>query len=188
MSNSSPDYRWNLLPWRAQAQQASRQHFLMFLLKTIISAIVLVGVAHLVMLSGLYFLTHRNDTVRQNIRTLQPHALTAQQLEQQTATLQGNVQFLHQLNSQRQPPVDLLAALPQVMTDGIFFTDVIYQSETVTIKGRAETLDQVHQLVTKMQQQGTFQHLQLIGSAPDTTIPPYQIDFSVQFNWHKVSS
>jgi Tfp pilus assembly protein PilN len=188
MSNSSPDYRWNLLPWRAQAQQATRQHFLVFLVKTIISAMVLIGIAHVVMLAGLYFLTHRNDAERRAIRTLQPHALTAQQLEQQIATLQGNVQFLQQFNSQRQPLVDLLTALSQVMTDGTFFTDVIYQNNMVTIKGRAETLDQVHQLVAKMQQQGTFQHLQLVGSASDTTILPYQIDFAVQFNWHKALS
>lgn len=104
MNNHSPDYAWNLLPWRVQRRQAQREHLVRFLCKTLIMSLAMVAMIHVFLFFLLYKQNERNNGLLIARQKLQPEAIMIAQLKQQTIALQSQIKYLQHVIARHQHP------------------------------------------------------------------------------------
>jgi len=171
--------QWNLLPWRAEQRQQQRGNSVKFLVKSILFAVFLVLLAHVVFLLLLHIQDENNSVFSKKIKHLQSSAMPVQQAQQQIQVLQTQMTALQQLGTARDKPLKLLNAVSKMMPDGIYLTQLSLQNQHIEMLGSAETMDQVQQLLKNMQQNPLFLQPHLQSSNPVSNEAPYLYRFTI---------
>jgi hypothetical protein len=110
MNTHSPDFAWNLLPWRLQQRREQHERFMRLLCKTLLASIGLLIFVHIILFALLYKQEKCNKVLFITVHKLQPKVQRIEQLKQQTILLQSQVIFLqHVIVLHQHPKVKMRA-------------------------------------------------------------------------------
>lgn len=153
----------NLLPWRDERRAELKKEFLVIL------AIVAAFGAGIIFLVDLYFSgriqtqNDRNNYLTQNIAELNKQVEAIRELQKKRTQLLDRMKVIQELQGNRPIIVRILDQLVRTVPDGVFYTQLESSSNTITIRGVAESNNRVSSLMRRLDDSDWFAEPNLEG-------------------------
>lgn len=174
------DLQLNLLPWRDQKRRSARKKIYTIWFKCLLLGIGIVVFANVGMWIAMHgeSLTQRYLTYK--VAKLQQKASAVISAQQQQQTLTTQLNTLKTMASDRWQLAPIFNALTGVMPDGTYLTSVASQGSQLVLLGRAETEDQINNLLLNIKNNKLFTKAIISNQHPDDTELPYHQVFTLQ--------
>lgn len=141
----------NLLPWREQELQIRLRNFIATSTITIVAACLLLWTfAHQIDLQQ-QIQQQRLDFLNTYLTKLNQRQVEFELLTAQQQRLQTQLQKLSDLQWQRNQPILLMQLLASQIPQGVYLDNVMLKDQQVTIKGFAQSTEQLTQLLERFE-------------------------------------
>ncbi|WP_025130296.1 PilN domain-containing protein [Pseudomonas sp. PH1b] len=141
----------NLLPWRETERALRRKRFLLAL-----AAMVLLGLALVLLIDG--FIARaierqqaRNHYLGQATARLDQQIASIHELKARRQQLLERMEVIEGLQGNRSASVRIFEQLARSLPDGVYFTEVDLQGQSLSVSGAAESNNRVSDLMRNLQ-------------------------------------
>lgn len=141
----------NLLPWREQLQQSRQRNFIAISTISMVTACLLLWVFALHIASQQEIQQQRLDFLNTHLTKLNQQQVDLELLTIQQQRLQTQLQKLSDLQWQRNQPTLLMQLLASLIPQGVYLDSVILKDQQVTLKGFAQSTEQLTQLLERFE-------------------------------------
>ncbi len=153
----------NLLPWRDERRAELKQEFLI-----VLAAVVAFGVAILVVVDGFFSgqianQKERNSYLSENIEGLNKQVEEIRDMQRKRTQLLDRMKVIQELQGNRPIIVRILDQLVRTVPDGVFYTELQANQQTITITGIAESNNRVSSLMRRLNASDWFTEPNLDG-------------------------
>jgi len=141
----------NLLPWRQALAERRRKFFLGLLLAFVCVAFATVWLADQVIDRAIDRQVTRNSHLDKDAAVLDSRIKTIDDLQEQSQQLAERMKVVQDLNEARSAGAQLLDQLARAMPDGVHLHEVVAKGDTVSIRGSADSSQDIAQLMRRLQ-------------------------------------
>jgi len=173
----------NLLPWReiqfAQAKQQLQMHLICSSIVSLLLGITL----HLLYGWWLDLQQQTYQDLNKKMESLAEAGERASNLVSIKKQLAGRITWLHTLAAKRIQTVNLFDTLTHSLPDGLYFTEIIRQVDSIVITGWAQSSAEVSQLLQNIEQSGILKEASLNNiktKEKEITFDKFKNSFSLQ--------
>ncbi|MCR4540715.1 PilN domain-containing protein [Pseudomonas sp. 18.1.10] len=161
--------RINLLPWRQALAERRRKFFLMLLLAFACVALAAVWLADQVIDQAIDRQVTRNSHLDKDVAVLDSRIKTIDDLHVQSQQLAQRMKVVEDLHDGRSAGAQLLDQLARAVPDGVHLHEVVAKGDTVSIRGSAESSQDIAQLMRRLEATGgahatRLQHVRTEGA------------------------
>jgi len=143
--------RINLLPWRQALAERRRKFFLMLLLAFACVALAAVWLADQVIDQAIDRQVTRNSHLDKDVAVLDSRIKTIDDLHVQSQQLAQRMKVVEDLHDGRSSGAQLLDQLARAVPDGVHLHEVVAKGDTVSIRGSAESSQDIAQLMRRLE-------------------------------------
>lgn len=143
--------RINLLPWRQALAERRRKFFLMLLLAFACVALAAVWLADQVIDQAIDRQVTRNSHLDKDDAVLDSRIKTIDDLHVQSQQLAQRMKVVEDLHDGRSAGAQLLDQLARAVPDGVHLHEVVAKGDTVSIRGSAESSQDIAQLMRRLE-------------------------------------
>ena len=143
--------RINLLPWRQALAERRRKFFLMLLLAFACVALAAVWLADQVIDQAIDRQVTRNSHLDKDVAVLDSRIKTIDDLHVQSQQLAQRMKVVEDLHDGRSAGAQLLDQLARAVPDGVHLHEVVAKGDTVSIRGSAESSQDIAQLMRRLE-------------------------------------
>lgn len=143
--------RINLLPWRQALAERRRKFFLMLLLAFACLALAAVWLADQVIDQAIDRQVTRNNHLDKDVAVLDSRIKTIDDLQVQSQQLAQRMKVVEDLHDGRSSGAQLLDQLARAVPDGVHLHEVVAKGDTVSIRGSAESSQDIAQLMRRLE-------------------------------------
>ena len=143
--------RINLLPWRQALAERRRKFFLMLLLAFACVALAAVWLADQVIDQAIDRQVTRNSHLDKDLAVLDSRIKTIDDLQVQSQQLAQRMKVVEDLHDGRSAGAQLLDQLARAVPDGVHLHEVVAKGDTVSIRGSAESSQDIAQLMRRLE-------------------------------------
>ncbi|MGU9859061.1 PilN domain-containing protein [Pseudomonas sp. LF245] len=143
--------RINLLPWRQALAERRRKFFLMLLLAFACVALAAVWLADQVIDQAIDRQVTRNNHLDKDVAVLDSRIKTIDDLQVQSQQLAQRMKVVEDLHDGRSSGAQLLDQLARAVPDGVHLHEVVAKGDTVSIRGSAESSQDIAQLMRRLE-------------------------------------
>ena len=143
--------RINLLPWRQALAERRRKFFLMLLLAFACVALAAVWLADQVIDQAIDRQVTRNSHLDKDVAVLDSRIKTIDDLQVQSQQLAQRMKVVEDLHDGRSAGAQLLDQLARAVPDGVHLHEVVAKGDTVSIRGSAESSQDIAQLMRRLE-------------------------------------
>ena len=143
--------RINLLPWRQALAERRRKFFLMLLLAFACVALAAVWLADQVIDQAIDRQVTRNSYLDKDVAVLDSRIKTIDDLHVQSQQLAQRMKVVEDLHDGRSAGAQLLDQLARAVPDGVHLHEVVAKGDTVSIRGSAESSQDIAQLMRRLE-------------------------------------
>jgi type IV pilus assembly protein PilN len=143
--------RINLLPWRQALAERRRKFFLMLLLAFACVALAAVWLADQVIDQAIDRQVTRNSHLDKDLAVLDSRIKTIDDLQVQSQQLAQRMKVVEDLHDGRSSGAQLLDQLARAVPDGVHLHEVVAKGDTVSIRGSAESSQDIAQLMRRLE-------------------------------------
>lgn len=176
--------RINLLPWREELRRERQKQFMIAILMTFVLGVVLVFAAGMLFDQRIDHQEARNQTLRNEIASLQTRIQRIQQLEQTRERLLSRKRVIEELQASRSLTVELMDKLAKSIPVGITLDTVRQQGMNLTLTGYSQSNARVSAYLQSLDENDLFLDPQLtvvqFSNRPMTPIEPYEFTIGVK--------
>jgi type IV pilus assembly protein PilN len=129
----------NLLPWREELRQEQTRQFATITGLSLALTGALIFMVHVTFDNQIDHQNSRNQMLKDEITTLDASLEQIQELEETKAQLLARMDVIQSLQQRRPQIVHLFDDIVRTVPEGIYLTELTQESETLTIKGIAES-------------------------------------------------
>ncbi|MBA1295122.1 fimbriae biosynthesis protein [Pseudomonas lurida] len=164
--------RINLLPWRQARAERRRRYFMVLMLVFVCVALVVVWLADQVIDQAIDRQVTRNNHLDKDLALQDSSIKTLDDLEAQSQQLAERMKIVQDLHNGRSSGAQLLDQLARAVPDGVHLHEVVAKGDTVSIRGSAESSQDIAQLMRRLEvSQGVhtarLQHVRTEGASGD---------------------
>ncbi len=142
--------RINLLPWRAARRKELQQEFIIQLSTALVMTLILMGVIYFYIASEIAHQNLLNDIFTREIQETETKIQLVNQLKKKIQDLKASIEIVQNLQTGRPDMVHLFDEVPRLLPDGVFFTSLKQNEQSLTIDGVAQSNAQVSSLMKRM--------------------------------------
>lgn len=148
--------RINLLPWREWERERLKKEF--FAVSGIAAAIgvVVVIMGYLYFSNAISSQNERNTYLETKIAELQKQVEEIEKLQRQKRQMQERIDVVQNLQAGRAVTVKVLDGLVHALPDGVYFTKLSLQGDTMNIDGTAEANARISSLMRALDESDLF--------------------------------
>ncbi|QEY57821.1 PilN domain-containing protein [Pseudomonas sp. C27(2019)] len=139
--------RINLLPWREQLREERKQQFLVILVGVLIIAGGVVFLADQYLNTAIEQQNARNEFLRKEISALDSRIKEISELKTRRQQLVERMKIIQDLQGNRPITARVFDQLIRTLPDGVYFTDVKMEGQSISIEGAAESNNLVSSLM-----------------------------------------
>ena len=143
--------RINLLPWRQALAERRRKYLLAGLLAFACAALAAVWLADQVIDQAIDRQVTRNDHLGKEINGLDSRIRTIDDLQERSQQLAQRMKVVQDLHDSRSSGAQLLDQLARAVPDGVHLHEVVAKGDTVSIRGSAESSQDIAQLMRRLE-------------------------------------
>lgn len=143
--------RINLLPWRQALAERRRKFFLMLLLAFACVALAVLWLADQVIDQAIDRQVTRNSHLDKDLAVLDSRIKTIDDLQVQSQQLAQRMKVVEDLHDGRSSGAQLLDQLARAVPDGVHLHEVVAKGDTVSIRGSAESSQDIAQLMRRLE-------------------------------------
>lgn len=143
--------RINLLPWRQALAERRRKYFLAFLLAFACVALAAVWLADQVIDRAIDRQVTRNDHLGKEVGVLDARINNIDDLQAQSRQLAERMKVVQDLHDSRSSGAQLLDQLARAVPDGVHLHEVVAKGDTLSVRGSAESSQDIAQLMRRLQ-------------------------------------
>lgn len=143
--------RINLLPWRQALAERRRKFFLMLLLAFACVALAAVWLADQVIDQAIDRQVTRNSHLDKDLAVLDSRIKTIDDLHVQSQQLAQRMRVVEDLHDGRSAGAQLLDQLARAVPEGVHLHEVVAKGDTVSIRGSAESSQDIAQLMRRLE-------------------------------------
>lgn len=143
--------RINLLPWRQALAERRRKFFLILLLAFACVALAAVWLADQVIDQAIDRQVTRNNHLDKDVAVLDSRIKTIDDLQEQSQQLAQRMKIVEDLHDGRSSGAQLLDQLARAVPDGVHLHEVVAKGDTVSIRGSAESSQDIAQLMRRLE-------------------------------------
>ena len=143
--------RINLLPWRQALAERRRKFFLMLLLAFACVALAAMWLADQVIDQAIDRQVTRNSYLDKDVAVLDSRIKTIDDLHVQSQQLAQRMKVVEDLHDGRSAGAQLLDQLARALPDGVHLHEVVAKGDTVSIRGSAESSQDIAQLMRRLE-------------------------------------
>ena len=143
--------RINLLPWRQALAERRRKYFLACLLAFACVALAAVWLADQVIDQAIDRQVTRNSHLDKDVAVLDSRIKTIDDLQVQSQQLAQRMKVVEDLHDGRSAGAQLLDQLARAVPDGVHLHEVVAKGDTVSIRGSAESSQDIAQLMRRLE-------------------------------------
>lgn len=143
--------RINLLPWRQALAERRRKYFLAFLLAFACVALAAVWLADQVIDRAIDRQVTRNDHLGKEVGVLDARINNIDDLQAQSRQLAERMKVVQDLHDSRSSGAQLLDQLARAVPDGVHLHEVVAKGDTLSIRGSAESSQDIAQLMRRLE-------------------------------------
>lgn len=140
----------NLLPHREAARKRRRESFYVSLGAAALVGGLLAGAGYLWLQAQIESQQSRNSLLQAEIKKLDNEIKEISTLQAEIAALRARQQSVENLQGDRNLPVHLLNELVRQLPDGVYFTSMKQENQTVTLQGMAQSNERVSELLRNL--------------------------------------
>lgn len=140
----------NLLPHREAARKRRKELFYATIGGAAFLGVVLAGAGYLWLQSQITSQQSLNSFLQGEITKLEAEIKEIATLETEIAGLRARQQAVEDLQGDRNLPVHLLNELVRQVPDGVYFTSMKQENQTVTLQGTAQSNERVSELLRNL--------------------------------------
>ncbi len=178
----------NLLPWRAQQQQIQRKHFFTCFAASILTVSMLCMFMHYSIATKLTQQRVANGYLQQQISESEQQLQDVSAAQKTKTALLSQWQQLQALQHERTDLVRFLYAFVQLLPPGVYITESRQNGAVITVHGRAQSQQQLVQLIQSVNASTTFKQAELVEvtDTPDTSASSRLINqvYALSFELH----
>ncbi len=142
--------RINLLPWREQLREERKQRFMVTLAGVLVVAGSLVFVGDQYLNGAIESQQARNDYLRKEIAVLDARIAEISELKQRREQLLERMKIIQDLQGNRPIIGRIFDQLVRTLPDGVYFTSLKMNGQTIAVVGAAESNNRVSNLMRNM--------------------------------------
>ena len=140
----------NLLPHRESARKRRREAFFVTLILSAIAGVVIAGGIYVWYEAQISEQQGKNLVLQGEIKRLEAQIKDIATLQTEIAALRARQQAVEDLQADRNMPVHLLNELVRLTPDGVYFTSLRQDNQTVAIQGVAQSNERVSELLRNL--------------------------------------
>ena len=140
----------NLLPHREAARKRRRETFFATLGVSALAGVVISGGIYLWYAAQISEQQSKNLILQKNIKELEAQIKDIATLQAEITALRARQQAVEDLQADRNMPVHLLNELVKQLPDGVYFTNLKQDNQTVTVQGVAQSNERVSELLRNL--------------------------------------
>jgi type IV pilus assembly protein PilN len=141
----------NLLPWRAQERAARKREYLRQIIMLMMTLLVLAAFLHISLAQAEQKQQVRNQLLIAQEASYEVQIKEVERLKIIAQTAQQQLSLLTQLQSMRTAITNLFAAFSATMPEGIYFSRIEREGNTLSIAGYADVNAKITQLMHNME-------------------------------------
>jgi type IV pilus assembly protein PilN len=142
--------RINLLPHREAARKRRREAFYAALGAFALAGALVAGLVYAWLQSEISDQQARNNFLTAENKKLDDEIKEVASLQSEIAALRARQQAVEDLQGDRNLPVNLLNELVRQLPDGVYFTSMKQDNQTVTLQGVAQSQERVSELLRNL--------------------------------------
>ena len=146
----------NLLPWREQYRDEQKRQFFVVLAGSVVAAIAIVVLMHLMIATRISRQLAINEFLRQEIVSLDKQIEEIKNIKEQKNHLIARMEMIQHLQLNRPLVVRLFDELVQIIPEGIHINDVKKEGPKITLTGYAESNTRVSELMRNIEASAWF--------------------------------
>lgn len=139
--------RINLLPWREQLREERKQQFLVILVGVLIIAGGVVFLADQYLNAAIEQQNARNEFLRKENSALDSRIKEISELKTRRQQLVERMKIIQDLQGNRPIAARVFDQLVRTLPDGVYFTDLKMEGQSISIEGAAESNNLVSSLM-----------------------------------------
>jgi type IV pilus assembly protein PilN len=140
----------NLLPHREAARKRRREAFFVTLVLSAITGVLIAGGIYVWYEAQISEQQGKNLVLQGEIKRLEAQIKDIATLQGEIAALRARQQAVEDLQADRNMPVHLLNELVKLTPDGVYFTSLRQDNQTVAIQGIAQSNERVSELLRNL--------------------------------------
>ena len=181
--------RINLLPWREEQRQERQRRYMMALLMTAVTGVILVFLVGSIFEQRINHQQYRNTLIKQEISRLEVRIARIDELERTRARLISRKQVIEQLQASRSITVELLDQLAKTIPVGVTLTSIRQQGPQLALIGNSQSNARVSAYLRELEGNDLFLDPQLdfvrSSARPATDVEPYEFSIKVSLRQPK---
>lgn len=170
----------NLLDWRAQKREQRKQRFIAMMGLAVAVAVVVFGVAYLMMQNALDLQNDRNNYLNQQIADVDQKIKEIQELEKVKNNLLARMRVIEELQASRSATVHFFDELVNTLPEGVTLTSIKQTGALVTVEGAAESNGRVSTYMKNLEASPWFNDPKLVVIKTTETGSQRRSDFTLQ--------
>jgi type IV pilus assembly protein PilN len=155
----------NLRPWREELRAEKQQQFIVMLLGAVIVAAGLAFLWKSDMDSRIAYQESRNAYIQSAMKELDAQIKEIESLKRKRDELLARMRVIQDLQGKRPVIVRVFDELVRTLPEGLFYTDLKKEAETVAIVGTAESNSRISSLMRQFEQSPWFHEPNLTNVA-----------------------
>ena len=140
----------NLLPWREQLREERKKRFLAVLAMVLLAAMAIIFLAYQYYGSTIARQTARDEYLKTEIALLDQRIAQISELQNRRKQLVARMKIIQDLQGNRPIIGRVFDQLARTLPDGVFFTEVKMDGQTIAISGSAESNNKVSELMRNL--------------------------------------
>lgn len=175
----------NLLPWRERLREERKREFFSIMIGVVIIAAGLLFLVDRYFNNGINAQNARNDFVRREIAILDERVSEINQLRQQKEDIRARMNVITDLQGTRPVIVRIFDELVKTMPDGVYYTSVIRNDNSIAIDGTSESYARITELMRRLELSDWFMDTDLddiLAANPGDNSPSQAFNFSLTLN------
>ena len=174
--------RINLLPHRAEKRKAQQIQFIAFSVISVILGAVIVGFAHVAIMTQIDNQERRNEYLKKETVILDKQIDEIKKLREQTKSLLARKNVVENLQSTRSDVVHLLDQMLRILPDGVYLKSIKQVGNKISLVGYAQSNARVSTLMRAIEDSPWLQAPTLIEIHATSVGAIRQSEFSLNFN------
>ena len=146
----------NLLPWREERRQELKKAFLAMLAFVALAAVLIVFLVNMAINSSIDGQRGRNTYLQNQIAELDQQVKEIRELEDKKQELLDRMKVIQELQGNRPIIVRIFDELVRTLPDGVFYSEVTRTSNSIQLKGIAESNNRISSLMRRVDKSDWF--------------------------------
>lgn len=173
------DIKINLLPWREELREEKKKEFLNITVAIFLLAAAIVGGVDRYYNRAIDLQTSRNSFLTAEIQVLEGRIEEIKLLQQKRNELLSRMKVIQELQGNRPIIVRVFDELARQLAPRIFFTALVMQDQSLSIKGVAESNNRISNQLRNFTESTWFDKPNVTAIKADTKFGPQASQFSL---------